>query len=394
MVSRRSAARRSAQGPCTRWPISPAPTRSRRGAALGAGALYALAYLTRPDALVQGVAAGLAFLALAQSTGKAPTRQKLTFAALLALAPAVTVAAHVTWRLGYYGDTLPNTFHAKVGVPISTRIGALWTYLPESLLFLPALGLSLGALVLLATRGGLPRRALWLGFVLAAHVAYVVWSGGDHMPASRVLLPTLGPALLLLATLLPHLMARSPRGALPALALVAITTSVASPTLKEDPPAFIGKIVGNYMAAHWPPGSLVALSAAGAGPYVARDLAFVDMLGLSDRVIGHREDVPLRLERQRWPGHAKGDGAYVLARQPDYVILGIAEGLPRTRPWFLSDLELAESPEFARCYAERRVQIAYDVPPAEQQPVVNPLRLIYFERTCPRTIARAAPWVR
>jgi len=47
---------------------------------------------------------------------------------------------------------------------------------------------------------------------------------------------------------------------------------------------------------------------------------------------------------QSLPGHEKGDGNYVLARHPDYIIAGPAEGAPVTDPWFLSDVEMAENP--------------------------------------------------
>jgi hypothetical protein len=64
---------------------------------------------------------------------------------------------------------------------------------------------------------------------------------------------------------------------------------------------------------------------------------------------------------QQFPGHGKGDGQHVLKRQPDYIILGPAQGLPANPEfvdsqdvvWFLSDQELAETDEFHRQYQQR-----------------------------------------
>ena len=82
-------------------------------------------------------------------------------------------------------------------------------------------------------------------------------------------------------------------------------------------------------------------------------------------------------------GHGKGDGAYVLGRRPDYIVLGPAEGRAADDPWFLSDLEIAESEEFARCYGIRRVELAYSVPPAARIAfIADPLPFTYYERTC------------
>jgi hypothetical protein len=83
-------------------------------------------------------------------------------------------------------------------------------------------------------------------------------------------------------------------------------------------------------------------------------------------------------------GHSKGDGASVLRRKPDYIILGPAEGRPASDPWFLSDLEIAESPDFMACYEMRTVDLTRDESWAPgPAPVQSPLTFTYYERTCP-----------
>ena len=90
---------------------------------------------------------------------------------------------------------------------------------------------------------------------------------------------------------------------------------------------------------------------------IGQQVPYIDMLGLNDRRIATRPVRQARLPWQRVPGHAKGDGAYVLSRHPDILILGPAEGTEAHRPMFLSDLEIAERADLARDYQLRRAYI-------------------------------------
>ena len=104
-------------------------------------------------------------------------------------------------------------------------------------------------------------------------------------------------------------------------------------------------------------GSLVALNTAGSTPYFAGQHRYIDMLGLNDPHIAKRHIEEIQLPWQRVPGHWKGDGDYVLSRQPDFIIVGPAEGTVASNPWFLSDLEMANDPRFAQDYALFRAQL-------------------------------------
>jgi hypothetical protein len=91
-----------------------------------------------------------------------------------------------------------------------------------------------------------------------------------------------------------------------------------------------------------PAGTLLATNTAGSIPW-ASGLAVVDMMGLNDRTIARRRDLP-----PGWKGIEKGDGRYVLSRRPDYIQLGSFLGAEI--PLFLSDLELFAAEEFHRRY--------------------------------------------
>lgn len=84
-------------------------------------------------------------------------------------------------------------------------------------------------------------------------------------------------------------------------------------------------IAARYLNQRTEPGVVVASTPAGAiGYYLDRPL--IDMLGLDDRHIAASPDVYDGPDARA--GHAKGDGAYVLSREPDYILLGNVAVLP------------------------------------------------------------------
>ena len=91
------------------------------GSMLVPGALLALTALTRLEAVtILGVMGFVLW-----RTGRRP----LSYAALEIAAPScVLLGAHELWRHAYYGQWLPNTFTAKVGIPQSVLLGAGITY--------------------------------------------------------------------------------------------------------------------------------------------------------------------------------------------------------------------------------------------------------------------------
>lgn len=349
---------------------------------LAASVAFALAYLTRPDAVVVTFAAGVGILAF----GAAPLPRRVVQFVLTGALPVAVVAAHMAWRLHYYGDVAPNTFHAKVGIPLSDRIDGTFVYMAKAWVYLlPVVPLAgLAVLAAIATRSPVPWRAVaFLTLCILSHVLYVVWSGGDHMPGARVLLTLLAPAAILFACAAAGLPGNMRNGvALVALA-ACVLVAVEHRGHPMNPAAYVGTVVGQHIDAAWPDDALVALSTAGSTPYHAPAKRYIDMLGLNDREIGRRQDVPMRLPRQAMPGHAKGDGASILRRRPDYVILGPANGVTIDDPWFLSDLELAEDPAFRSCYERRDVELPRRPDwPAGPSPFEGPLPFTFYERTC------------
>ncbi len=341
--------------------------------AIWGGLAFSGAVLTRMDSAVFVGTLGLA--ALAFMPGGFPARLRL--ALLLAGIPALFAFTLTGWQLAYYGAPFPLTFYAKTGVPLFVRLGFVAQFPSYILIGLPLLFPAVLIAVLVTIRP-VGRKAKLLAFPLLLQLIYVIWSGGDHMPGGRVLVPLIAPAAVLLLAL--------SRRASAIAAIVACTLSLSItaqyPTLNEDPAAFVGSIVGRYLAQH-AEGKTISLATAGSTPFYADNNIFIDQLGLNDPVIARRENVPIFLPVQHLPGHAKGDGAYILSRQPDMIILGGAEGNTADQPRFLSDVEMTRLPEFARCYEQRQADIPYDAEMARRNPTYpNPLTFTWYERIC------------
>ncbi|MEM7507053.1 MAG: hypothetical protein AAF415_09905 [Pseudomonadota bacterium] len=351
---------------------------------LVSGIPFALAYLTRPDAVIMTFAAGLGLLLL----GRADVRRRLMQMICVGIVPVAVLAAHMIWRMDYYGDLLPNTFYAKVGIDIGIRLQGLVAYAFDATAKnMPVM--TIGGLAACAvfigreSRERAGREVIFLLLCIFAHVAYIAWTGGDHMPGSRVLAGILAPAGMLLAAGICSTGRAAP------VAAVATTGMLAVPPFMIDPKpmdgaAYVGRIVGQHILRAWPEGSTVALNTAGSTPYFAPGHTYIDMLGLNDREIAKRPDKPLKTRRQSLTGHSSGDGTSVLRRKPDYIIIGPAEGRVAEDAWYLSGYEIARDPGFASCYTQVQIQIEYDVPAGEKIDYVDdPLTFTYYERHCP-----------
>ena len=331
---------------------------------LQSGAAFAVACLVRLDA---GLLAALSLVWLIVAVRQKPgSRAKPILGFVLPL--LLLVGPSFVWRLVYYGEFLPNTFYVKATDPCFRQmmVGLKYvaTYLISPPFLLPLLG---AAMIYTAHKRSVDQRAPYLGCAVLGYLAYVVFVGGDQMPAYRFVVPVIPSMILLLyLALRPHVSHlggwRSGATCVVALGLMALQTI--SQTLnprKLDPAAYFGSAIGRYIATAWPEGSLVALNTAGSTPYYAPHHCYIDMLGLNDATIARRRITSRQLPWQWKPGHAKGDGAYVLSRSPDYIILGPATGTTPNHPWFLSDLEIAQAPEFTFDYERVHVSLGQEL---------------------------------
>ncbi len=341
---------------------------------------FAGAVLTRLDTSVFVAGAGLGLLV----AGPGALGSRFAAAALVVGVPAVVAFAQMGVRLQIYGEYFPLTFYAKTDLPAVQRIPSGLAYIARGLIYVPAIGLGAIALAMAVAARRVSGPALLISWAVAPQLIYFVWAGGDHMPAGRMLVPLVAPVALLLLALSTGVSSRPRTILVGASALAALGLGIAQPPMFKDPAAFVGEIVGRHIDETWPGGITVALNTAGSTPFHAREgRIFIDMLGLNDPVIAKREAVPMLAFGQTWPGHSKGDGAYVLSRSPDRIIVGPAEGSDVSEAWFLSGAELAKLPDFHRCYVKVVEEIPYSQELAEQGPKrPNPLIFTYYDRTC------------
>jgi hypothetical protein len=317
------------------------PARAARRGLLGIH-LLALSALTRPE--------GLIFLAL--SIADVVRRRRSSTAPIALALPVVVLLPHFAFRLAYYGYPLPNTFYAKVGFGLDQFLRGA-DYLGE--FFLNPGGILL-AFALLGAASRSPAHR-FLAVALAAGLAGVVYVGGDAFGAYRFVVP-LVPVLHLLAIAgACRLAARLPGAATraaPAVFAAALAASAFSatraPVLAEEREVrrFTSLMVevGKLLKEVTPPRITIALNPSGAVPYYSERRA-IDMLGLNDLHIAHLDEASMGHQKA---GHEKGDGAYILSRRPELILIGNVwvdekTEITKLHPSRKSEVQLVQRPE-------------------------------------------------
>ena len=189
-----------------------------RGAFL-AGLSFVLGTLTRPDHVLFAAIAAVVFLdrfarPMAAARGAGPRRMWAAGGRAIAAfaAPFLLLAAHLGWRLAYYGSLVPNTYYAKSAGEANWSQGTIYAaafYLGSHFWLVALL---FGAWLALPSPGDRVRRlkAFSAGaFVL--YNAYVLKIGGDFMYGRFYVV--LLPLLLLGAEDLVHALAARAAGA-------------------------------------------------------------------------------------------------------------------------------------------------------------------------------------
>lgn len=338
-----------------------------------AGALTALAMLTRPDGVVlAGVYS--AFVAWGVYRRRLPRRSLWYIGAAGAL-----FAPYFVGRWLYYGYPLPNTFYVKVGGSagqIARGALYLWEFCRKYLLAISGACGALAAVWALRRRQGssgvyafavgvkdadkrgqtraAPADAagaldlLPIAAFTGAFLLYVVAVGGDWMYGYRFFVPVLPPLAILSVAGAAALFAgraRVLRHAYVALVAVALVAAARIPDQSDSGGVALApndtvrftrryRAAGRLINALTAPDASVAVEAAGALPYYA-ERPTIDMLGLNDAYIAH---TPAQPSGAGVAGHEKIAPAYVLGRRPAII------------PYYAARPYLTERPEFAANY--------------------------------------------
>lgn len=312
------------------WPRDGSPPTAREQ--IVASLPLAVLVWTRPD--------GPLFTALASAWlffhGGRPTKESFHNAARLAIIPFLFFGAQMAFRMGYYGEFIPNTARAKISGSdrhFEQGMAYVGRFLRSSAP-LAAAAIATFLLVLAGRPARLrdSRRAVLLvGTPALAWAWYTCYIGGDIFPAYRHGIPIL-VAMAFLAgegvRLLADADASGWRRPAPFAAILAILLgahfAVGSADESNKQPLterweWDGQVVGLMLkrgfAGKEP---LLAVDAAGTTPYFS-EFPCVDMLGLNDYYLARNK--PNSFGRRRI-GHELGEGNYVLRREPDIVAFG------------------------------------------------------------------------
>jgi hypothetical protein len=252
-----------------------------------------------------------------------PRGRALVGVALGASLPAVLLFA-ARWAL--FGEIFPNTYYAKVVLTLGERLAFGARYLYAQAFALPGVGLVGALLVAAAFRPGAgggtgPRRQIPCRLLLGVGVLalYTLYVGGDHFAWARFLLP--GIALVAVGLAQVDLAARAPalRVAFVPLLVVLGAAGLWSEQRRkggnEVRMAAAWYRVGEHLRRTEPPGTRLAVIAAGATPYASGFEAF-DMLGLVSPEVVHGGAVA----READPGHQRYHTAAVKAFAPHLFV--------------------------------------------------------------------------
>ncbi len=298
--------------------------------------------------------------------GARPASKRYMRAGTLAVLLVIGFGSYFIGRMMYYGDVMSNTYYAKVG-------GALFSRVPRGLVYTGELAICwfmpLSIIPWLVRCKG--RLSNILLAALGIYIFYVTWTGGDHFAWLRFYMPVL-PIAAIMSTELVKCIAESsllknvPRVSQIIIPLAFLCLFVGA-SMRMD---YISaqrhhdyvrwwKEVGQWSRNSFPSSYRLAVIPAGVIPYLSRN-PILDLMGLTDREIAHFGEIDL----SEAPGHQKSSTAVVLKRKPE-IILG--EALPFVYPPTVYDLlrrtnrkmllKLYQMPEFQKLYDYKVVKI-------------------------------------
>ena len=242
-------------------------------------------------------------------------RRQAAFFLLLSLAP---FAAHLAFRLAYYGELLPNTYYLKV-VGLDSRWSRGFQYV-GGFLTSYSVALILGAAVVVSLwRRDVRTRSFVTS--LAPPLIYAAYVGGDFMGPFRLFAHAM-PEVFLWAVVGAVYLVKTPaaRAAWLAVPVVIIALPrIADPLdrivfMSRNGDPYEAVVAAAVLKKNASPDATVAVIGAGILPYYTH-LKSIDLLGKNDP---HIARLPPRAGAV--VGHGKIDPAYSFAQRPDYVM--------------------------------------------------------------------------
>lgn len=285
--------------------------------------LCALAAMSRPEGVIFAAVCVIAMaLFLARGRGRMTWRRFAVWGATF----VVVFGAYNVWRVAYFGEWLPNTYHAKATGALGDRLADGGRYalgviaLMGSLLAVVVIGVASVRLLRFSAL-----TTLALGVVLA-HLAFLIWAGGDWMPMGRFMAPAI-PAYAWLAQDVIRWLSHRDTGSARTIrrlgvaftVIVCVGAGLVCERLASFDYVYALRTdslhqqyveAGKWLKDYAEPDDWLASEEAGIVPYYS-ELPFIDMLGLVDKHIAHMDGGLFQ----------KYDARYVLERAPRFVFL-------------------------------------------------------------------------
>jgi len=267
----------------------------------GSSVVYALAALTRPEAIGLSLLSFGLVAAYRFGEGK-PAKDYLQ---RLLLPFVAIVGAHEVFRLAYYGEWVPNTYFAKFGAELPEGMPTRASYLQD--FFFTNLSYPVGIMLLLMIPLLLTKRRHLPSMLIVIAAAYgvlnVVLSGADFMIGFRYLVPYL-PFWVLAGSLGfgAFLEQKSPKKGNPKaewfLAVASMALALTGyfhsrdklrsfENLRYRVNADSNTILGKWLADSLPKDAVIVARDIGEIGY-SSDLTMIDMTGLTDKTIARK----------------------------------------------------------------------------------------------------------
>jgi len=294
-----------------------------------ASLMAGLSVMTRPDGIF------LLFLLITWKLVICRSLKERVLGSLMIFVPfSCIVLPWTIWRWTYYGHLIPNSVEAKKGLDFGWQILSglkyVWQFILQNSPVMILLGIATLAFIVDRIKKRERRFQSNIGFIaffLIIFVLYVIFVGGDWMPAWRFLAPIV-PLLAVLIVSLWCANVRMPSfkpsgsGCIMIFALVFLV-SFNSELFNRN--MILGARVWGYQVeglseiGRWlnrtlPSDTLIAVHANGALSYYSR-LPTIGMLGLTDEHIARSG----RKKTRGVAGHVSYDYEYIARREPSIV---------------------------------------------------------------------------
>lgn len=348
------------------------------------GFLYALTTLIRPEALIFFVMTGMLELICLLRKKKIIDQRILVMGTTFFF----IYTPYFIWRWYHFGYLFPNTYYAKTGGGV-VQIHGGFEYLLTSINHLFGGTTIILASTLLFVKWPYSWERIYLGVIVVTIWVVTILNGGDHFQFDRFLVPTLPFFFLLMGIGLSNLFNQYLNIKQIQLPIIAVLLFLAVSNWNNIEPNLYKQIIKGYYnfregkiptipladqtkplySPDWVDGFIlmgqtlseftssddtIAVVPIGAIGYHSNRYV-IDMVGIVDPVIAHQPFDPAYSTSWR-PGHDKGDGFYILERQPDYIQLNdklTSQPLSEPSDWMMqykSVVELWSSPEFHLLY--------------------------------------------